>query len=99
MIQTLGIHDPSGQLTNYHRALEGECAKAGFPRDPRPFHPHLTIARLRQPHGSRRLAELHKEIGFDPVTVNVGDGCLIRSELRSEGSRYTVISRDGFSVK
>ena len=95
----IGIQDPSRELINYHRALEDECAKVGFAREQRPFHPHLTIARLRQPHGSRRLAELHREMRFDPVSVNVHDVCVIRSELRSEGSRYTVISRHDFSAK
>lgn len=93
----IGIDDPSGQLNNYHQALEDECANVGFVREPRPFHPHLTIARLRQPNGARRLAELHHEIGFDSVPVMVRDVCLIRSELRSEGSRYTVIARNEFA--
>src|ERR1700738_155084 len=52
----VGIEDPSGQLALLHRTLEDECAKAGFPREPRPFHPHLTIARIRKPQDSRRLA-------------------------------------------
>src|SRR5882724_8827799 len=56
----IGIHDPSAQLETYNRALENECAQAGFPREPRPFHPHLTVARLRQPAGARGLADLHK---------------------------------------
>lgn len=95
----VGIQDPSVGLINYQRELEDECAKLGFAREPRPFHPHLTIARLRQPKGSRRLAELHRELGFEAVTVNVSDVCVIRSELRSEGSRYTVISRHDFTSK
>lgn len=95
----IGIQDPSAGLINYHLALEDKCAKFGFAREPRTFHPHLTIARLRQPQGSRRLAELHRELGFEAVTVNVSDVCVIRSELRSEGSRYTVISRHDFTAK
>jgi 2'-5' RNA ligase len=95
----IGIEDPTDALTKLHHALEDECANAGFPPEARRFHPHLTIARLRQPHDARRLAKVHKETGFDPVKVNVRDACLIRSELRSEGSRYTVISRHEFSGK
>src|SRR6187399_1756796 len=30
------------------RQLESECAAAGFPRDDRPFNPHLTLARLNR---------------------------------------------------
>ena len=93
----IGIEDPSGQLALLHQALEDECAQAGFAREQRPFHPHLTIARLRQPQGSRRLAEVHKEMGFDRETVVVSDLALIRSELRSEGSRHSVVARHPFS--
>ena len=92
----IGIKDPTNNLNKLYQALEDECANAGFSREGRSFHPHFTIARLRQPHGARRLAELHKEIGFDPVPVKISDVCLVRSELRSEGSRYTVLSRHEF---
>jgi 2'-5' RNA ligase len=89
----IGFEDPTAGLTNLYRALEDKCFEAGFAGEARPFHPHLTVARLRQPHGARRLGELHTQMGFDPVALDVRDVCLIRSELRREGSRYTVIGQ------
>jgi RNA 2',3'-cyclic 3'-phosphodiesterase len=89
----IGIDDQSGKLSELNRALEDECANAGFAREPRAFHPHLTLARIRQPQGSRQLAALHKEIGFDREIVSVLEVLVIRSELRSEGAKHTVISR------
>jgi 2'-5' RNA ligase len=89
----IGIEDSSGRLGLLHQTLEAACEKAGFAREQRPFHPHLTIARLRKPQGSRHLATMHKEIGFDRETVLASDLALIRSELSSAGSRHTVISR------
>jgi 2'-5' RNA ligase len=94
----IGIDDPSGKLSELNRALEDECANAGFARDPRAFHPHLTIARMRQPHGSRQLASVHKEIGFNREAISVSEVAVIRSELRSEGSKHTVISRHELRV-
>jgi 2'-5' RNA ligase len=91
----IGIEDPSAELAELHKALEHECGNAGFAREPRAFHPHLTIARIRQPHGSRQLAELHKEIGFEREAISVSELAVIRSELRTEGSKHTVISRHG----
>ena len=35
----IGIDDPSGKLSELNRALEDECANAGFAREPRAFHP------------------------------------------------------------
>jgi 2'-5' RNA ligase len=89
----IGIDDPSGKLSELNRTLEDECAKAGFAREPRAFHPHLTIARLRKPQGSRQLAAVHKEIGFNRVAMSVSELAAIRSELRNEGARHPVISR------
>ncbi len=76
-----------------YEAIEDSCAKAGFKRDERKFHPHLTIARLRHPAGARELANLHRETKFEPMALKVNSACLIRSELNSSGSRYTVVAR------
>lgn len=94
----IGIDDPSGQLSKLHQTLEDQCAQAGFAREQRSFHPHLTIARLRKPHGSRQLAIMHQEIGFEAETVSVSALAVVRSELHSEGSRHTVISRHEFAL-
>ena len=39
----IGITDPSGNLSTLQRALEDECANAGFAHESRSFHPHLTM--------------------------------------------------------
>ena len=89
----LGVTDVEGVLTDLHKRLEDECMKEGFARDERPFHPHLTLARLREPQGARPLAALHREIGFPAVEFSVPALLVIRSELSSAGSNYIVISR------
>jgi 2'-5' RNA ligase len=93
----VGIKDLTGQLASLHSALADECAKANLRREERPFHPHLTIARIRKPHHARNLAAVHQEAGFDAVTVRASELVMIRSELRSEGARHTIISRHAFS--
>lgn len=93
----LGICDSSGGLAHLHKQLEEECARENFKREQRPFHPHLTIARLRSPGGARRLAALHQETGFNPQTFNVRELLVIRSELGPSGSRYTEISKHKLS--
>jgi RNA 2',3'-cyclic 3'-phosphodiesterase len=95
----IGI-SPEAQAPCLHlfQALEDECANAGFAREPRAFHPHLTIARIRQPQGSRQLAAMQREIGFNRQAIRVADLVVIRSELRSEGSKHTTISRHAFSL-
>ena len=92
----VGVQDPRGQLASLQRKLEDECANVGFAREQRPFRPHLTIARIRNPRGASRLGQVHKEAGFDPETVVVSHLALIRSELLSNGSRHTVAARHSF---
>ena len=89
----IGIEDLKGRLAELYMRLEDECAKAGFKEDARPFHPHLTVARLRKPRHARTLASAHKGMEFEPVEITVSELLVIRSKLSSEGSRYTVISR------
>jgi 2'-5' RNA ligase len=92
----LGIEDATGRLARLQKSLEDECAAAGFAREPRPFSPHLTVARLRTPHGARGLADAHRESAFEPQTFTVAELIVIRSELGPGGSRYTPVSRHSF---
>ena len=94
----LGIEDSAGALINLHSRLEEECAAAGFAREERPFHPHLTLARIRAPQGARKLAELHRHTGFERIEFTVADFVILRSELGPGGSRYTEISRHAFKA-
>ncbi len=89
----IGIEDVAGKLGELYRRLEEECAKAGFSKEERAFHPHLTLARLRKPEGARELAEAHKQMQFEPIEFSVSELLVIRSELSSAGSNYTTISR------
>jgi len=93
----IGIEDLKGKLDGLHRRLEDECAKAGLKKEARPFHPHLTLARLRQPRHARTLASAHQSMEFEPAEVTVSELLVIRSELSSAGSKYTVISRHPLS--
>jgi 2'-5' RNA ligase len=89
----LGIDDLSGQLGELHARLETEAAKFGFAREARRFRPHLTIARLRHRDNARELSAVHQQMDFEPVDIAVNELVVIRSELSSEGSKYTIVSR------
>jgi 2'-5' RNA ligase len=89
----IGITDPGGKLAQLHAQLEEECAIAGFPKEARPFHPHLTIARLRHSMNARSLGAAHRALDFEPAEIAVSELLVIRSELGKHGSTYSVISR------
>ncbi|HEY6232760.1 MAG TPA: RNA 2',3'-cyclic phosphodiesterase [Pyrinomonadaceae bacterium] len=89
----IGIDDSSRKLSALQTRLEEESQAAGFPKEERPFHPHLTIARLRDSRDAQALATAHKRMGFEPVEICVSELLVIRSELSSAGSKYTVVSQ------
>lgn len=94
----IGVKDESGKLAELHSRLEEACAKEGFAKEERPFHPHLTIARLRKPQGARTLAAAHKEMRFESAEVELAELLVIRSKPSAGGSRYSVISRHRLEV-
>jgi 2'-5' RNA ligase len=89
----LGVTDTSGVLSRLQQRLDEECAREGFAREARGFHPHLTLARLRAPAEARGLAALHQEMEFERAALTVNELVVMRSELGAGGSRYTAISK------
>jgi len=89
----IGVEDHGRQLARLQDNLELECEREGFPRESRPFHPHLTVARLRKTRDARMLATTHRELYFAPTAIELSELLVIRSELNSAGSKYTVLSR------
>ena len=88
----IGITDSSAQLAHLHERLDEECAAIGFPKEARPFHPHLTLSRIRNPTNARALAVAHRALDFAPSKIEVTELLVIRSELGKDGSKYTTLS-------
>ena len=95
----IGVNDLEGKLGELHARLEEAAARSGFQKEPRPFRPHLTLARLRQPQHARTLASAHKAMEFEPAEIAVSELLVIRSELSSTGSHYTTISQHPLNVE
>ncbi len=89
----IGVVDPSGNLSKLYESLEKECSSDGFDREKRAFHPHLTIARQRSPQGIRTPSVLSVGSNFEGVEFPVKELVVMQSELRPEGSRYSVVSK------
>jgi 2'-5' RNA ligase len=91
----MGIDEPTGALSHLHRSLTRELDRRGFEVDKRPFSPHLTLARVRDPLSADELQQLQtiltgKQEGFVAVDAyTVEHLYVMKSELSREGARYT----------
>lgn len=86
----VGVQDPRGALLALVRSVEDELAALGFPREERPYHPHLTLGRA-QGGASLDLPALSATPSLGALPV--GELVLFESEPSAEGSRYTALAR------
>ena len=86
----IGGTAPLGALA---ASVEDALAHLGFPREDRPFSPHITLARVREPRRSPELAEaLGVASGRRFGQVAVPDIALMRSDLSPRGARYSTLA-------
>lgn len=81
------------ELMELQAALETECEKAGFPREERAFHPHLTLGRVRSSDGLEpvlRELERFKEADLGGMTVSAL--IFFQSVLGPSGPVYEVLA-------
>jgi RNA 2',3'-cyclic 3'-phosphodiesterase len=84
-----GIEEPSGALARLQASVEVSVALLGFPREERPFHPHLTLGRFRVPAKDPPLAEsLARQSQFDGGRFTVDRVILFSSTLTPAGPIY-----------
>ena len=97
----LGLKDEEGVLKTLQADIEKALESIGFPREQRPFSPHLTLARMKPPKGIKSprgkkelkdaLDAINQE-GIDPHPFDVGGIHLYESQLTPKGSIYTVLA-------
>ncbi|MBW1981219.1 MAG: RNA 2',3'-cyclic phosphodiesterase [Deltaproteobacteria bacterium] len=86
----LGLQGEIVPLLRLQARLEDELESIGFPREKRPFKPHLTIGRIRDRRSQQDLSQLVAAIPlteFNPFDVQ--EIILYKSDLRPTGAIYT----------
>ena len=86
-----GVEDSGGALAALAAALEREVVPLGFAAESRPFHPHVTLARLREPANVESVLlpfaeQVFSETRCDSVT-------LFESLTKPSGSEYRPVLR------
>lgn len=94
-----GMRERTHQLETLQRSLNDALARIGFRPDSKPFHPHLTLARIKslsgiEPLGS--IVESHQDYRVTPFEA--GELVLFRSELNPADAIHTPLGRFVFSA-
>jgi 2'-5' RNA ligase len=87
-----GIEEPSGALARFQGELEGELVARGFSAEDRPFFPHLTLGRMREPRRDPLLdSAIRAEAEFDGGLFLADRMTLFSSTLTPRGPIYKVV--------
>lgn len=86
----VGVRD-SRSIVELQNDVNRAAVSAGFAEDDRPFHPHLTIARIKHFDAGHRLTATLKSLTFEPVSTRCTEVLVMKSELHPDASRYTVL--------
>ena len=91
----VGLAGEVAQLGALQSSLAEALAARGFPREARPFAPHLTLARIKKPLSDDALAALARLQGEPaPDATWLADALsVMKSELLRPAARYTALSR------
>lgn len=82
--------EPQAKAAALAAAVERGVVAAGFAPEERPFHPHLTLGRVRE---QRRLARLPAVERAAPAPFPVESLVLFRSQPSPAGSLYTPLAQ------
>lgn len=91
----IGITEENGTLAQVQTAIEEKLVPLGFGKEGRPFHPHLTLGRVRRNISMSELPQLQDAV--DEFVVGqighfeVSELHLIRSILRPSGAEYSTL--------
>lgn len=90
-----GVGGETRALHGLQRRLADALEAQGFPRESRPFSPHLTLARLKRPLDEAAYIRLRGLLAAPtPRSTRwpVSELRVMRSELTADGARYTALS-------
>ncbi len=88
----VGVRGPEA-LQRLHEGIEAAMARLGYPREQRPYQPHLTLARVVRNAPAEVIRRVSRVLRTEQVgylgSVRVEAVHLYRSDLGPQGPRYT----------
>jgi len=88
----MGLVDTEHALTSLQQHLDAALVGHGIPCESKPFHPHLTLARIRKPARYPQFLSLlhtYRTQYFGDIPVNTLH--FVQSQLHHTGAIYTLL--------
>ncbi len=91
----IGVGEGEAEVRRLQKVVDRALRKLRFPKEPRRYHPHLTIGRIRRPEsGGNNLKELLQQSSkFDAATLCIEEVAVFASSIGVGGSTYTPLGR------
>jgi 2'-5' RNA ligase len=97
-----GVSGDLDSLGTIQMRVEEELSQLGFPRERRPFSPHLTLGRVRDGVSTNQRNHVGRTMSSTPLPPGdvweVTEIHLIRSTLTPQGARYTSMGSQPLGV-
>lgn len=90
---SIAVRSDTPTIFSLEMLIDTECERLGFPREARRFHPHLTLARIRQPENAGELRRQIPQTQIEPLGFDVREIVLYESELKASGPVYNEVRR------
>jgi 2'-5' RNA ligase len=96
----LGLSRGGEEMSVLRKTIGSELSAGGFALDPRPFAPHLTLGRAKNPAGSARLRKILEENRTVKIPAGYAESvALFESRQTPAGPEYTVVRRAALMCK
>ena len=90
-VMSIAVKSDSATVFSLEMVIDTECERLGFKREGRCFHPHLTLARIRDPRGIDPLISPFLRFQLEPVEFDVREIVLYESRMTKAGSEYSKV--------
>ncbi len=89
----IGMDDPDGMMKKLSELVNRALEPFGIEREQRAFHPHVTVGRIKGKRFPARLLDELEKLTLHTDQVPVSEFVLMKSELKPDGSVYTILGR------
>lgn len=92
-VMSIKVATDTPAIFDLEKRIDTGCGSLGFKPEGRRFHPHLTLARIRDPRNAHAVIREFCDKQIARVEFDVGELVLYESKLTSSGSIYSRLGK------